>query len=164
MSEETRIPTEYSNFSNVFSSESMLELLEHTKVNNYFINLLDTKQPSYGLIYSLWPVELEILKIYINANIASSFIKSSKSATCTLIPFIQKKNNSFYLYMDYQGLNSLTIKNHYPLPLIDESLNYLGHAKRFTNLNLTNAYYQIKIRKGDKWKTEFRTWYSYFEY
>ena len=56
------------------------------------------------------------------------------------------------------------IKNCYPLPLIGESLDCLGHVKYFTQLDLTNAYYQMRIRKGDKWKTAFQTRYSYFEY
>ena len=49
-SEEIRIPTKYFNFSNVFSSDSTVELLEYTRINNYSINLLDNKQPPYGLI------------------------------------------------------------------------------------------------------------------
>ena len=58
----------------------------------------------------------------------------------------------------------LTIKNRYPLPLIDESLDWLGCAKRFTQQDLTRAYHRMKIREGDKWKTAFRTRYGQFEY
>ena len=50
------------------------------------------------------------------------------------------------------------------MPLIGESLNRLGHAKRFTQLDLTNAYHQMQIREGDEWKTVFQTRYSHFEY
>ena len=49
-SKETGIPTEYSNFSNVFSSDSAAVLLEHTGINNYSINLLDNKQAPYNSI------------------------------------------------------------------------------------------------------------------
>ena len=66
--------------------------------------------------------------------------------------------------MDYRGLNTLTIKNRYPLPLIGESLDRLGRAKRFTHLDLTNAYHRMRIREGDEWKTAFRTRYGHFEY
>ena len=66
--------------------------------------------------------------------------------------------------MDYRGFNNLTIKNRYLLSLISESLDQLGQAKRFTQLDLTSAYYRIKIKEDDKWKTVFRTWYGYFEY
>ena len=66
--------------------------------------------------------------------------------------------------MDYRGLNNITIKNQYPLPLIGESLDRLGRARRFTQLDLTNAYHRMRIREGDEWKTAFRTRYGHFEY
>ena len=56
------------------------------------------------------------------------------------------------------------IKNRYPLPLIGELLDWLGRAKRFTQLDLTSAYYRMRIKEGDEWKTAFRTRYSHFEY
>ena len=100
-SEETGIPAKYSNFSNVFFSDSAAELPEHTGINDHPINLLDDKQPLYGLIYSLGPVELETLKTYIKANLASGFIKPSKSPASTLILFVRKKDGSFHLCVDY---------------------------------------------------------------
>ena len=87
-SDKTGILTKYSKFSNVFSSDSMVELPEYTGFNNHLINLLNNKQLFYGPIYSLGPVELETLKTYIKANIASSFIKSSKFPTGALILFV----------------------------------------------------------------------------
>ena len=88
ISEETGILAEYFDFSNIFSSDSAAELLEHTEINDDFINLLDDKQTSYGLIYSLGLVKLEKLKTYIKANLASSFIRYSKSPASTTILFI----------------------------------------------------------------------------
>ncbi len=66
--------------------------------------------------------------------------------------------------MDYRGLNNLTIKNQYPLPLIGEAPNCLGRAKRFTQLDLTSAYHRMRILEGDKWKMAFRIKYGHFEY
>ena len=132
ISEENGILTEYSDFSNVFSSDSAVELLEYTEINNYPINLLDNKQLFYGPIYILGPVELETLKTYIKANLANGFIRPSKSSSGTPILFVRKKNGNLRLCVNYQGLNNLTIKNCYPLPLIGESLNRLGRIKRFT--------------------------------
>ena len=48
--------------------------------------------------------------------------------------------------------------------MIGESLNRLSQAKRFTQLDLTSAYYQMRIKEGDKWKTAFQTRYGHFEY
>ena len=88
MSKETGIPTEYSDFSDVFSSDSTAELPEHTGINDHPIDLLDDKQPPYGPIYSLGPVELETLKTYIEANLASGFIRPSKSPAGAPILFV----------------------------------------------------------------------------
>ena len=91
MSKETGIPAEYSDFSNVFSSDSAAELPEHIGINDHAIDLLNNKQPLYRPIYSLEPVELAMLKTYIKANLASDFIKSSKSSPGALILFVRKK-------------------------------------------------------------------------
>ena len=149
-SEETWILAEYSDFFNVFFSDSMTKLPGYTGINNHFIDLLDYKQPPYGSIYSLGLVELETLRTYIGANLASGFIKPSKSPPGTLRLFIQKKDGSFHLYVHYWRLNNLIIKNCYPLSLIGELLNCLGCAKCFTQLDLTNVYHQMRIQKDDK--------------
>ena len=86
--EKIGIPAEYSAFFNVFFSDSTAELLVHIKINDHPINLLNNKQPLYGLIYSLGPIELETLKTYIKANLASSFIRPSKSPAGILILFV----------------------------------------------------------------------------
>ena len=100
-SEKTEIITKYSDFSNLFSLDSAVELLKYTRINDHLIDLLDNKQTPYGPIYSLEVVELEMLKTYIKADLGNSFIRPSKSSVGTLILFVQKKNNSLYLCVDY---------------------------------------------------------------
>lgn len=64
--------------------------------------------------------------------------------------FDKRPNGSFRLFVDYQDFNNITIKNQYSLPIIGESLNCLDRAKQFIYLDLTNAYYRIKIKKDEK--------------
>ncbi len=109
-------------------------------------------------------MELETLKAYIENNLASGYIRPSKSPAGAPILFDKKPDGSLRLCVDYRGLNNLTIKNRYPLPLVGELLDRLGRARRFTQLDLTNAYHLMRIREGDKWKTAFRTRYGHFEY
>ena len=85
---ETGIPAKYFDFSNVFSSDSAVELPKHIRINNHPINLLDDKQLPYGPIYNLGQVELETLKTYIEANLANGFIKCSKSPAGASILFV----------------------------------------------------------------------------
>ncbi len=109
-------------------------------------------------------MELETLKTYIKNNLASGFIRPSKSPARVPILFDKKLSGSLRLFVDYRGLNNLTIKNRYPLPLVGELLDQLGRARRFTQLDLTNAYYRMRIKDGDEWKTAFKTRYGHFEY
>ena len=98
-------------------------------MNKHAIELEEGKQPPFGPIYSLGPVELETLKTYIKTNLANSFIRPSKSPAGAPILFDWKPNESLRLCMNYWGLNNITIKNQYPLPLIGESLDRHGQAK-----------------------------------
>ncbi len=141
-----------------------MELPENTGMNEHAIKLIDGKQPPYGPIYALSPVELETLKTYIKTHLKTVFIRLSKSPAGAPILFDKKPDSSLRLCVNYRGLNNLTIKNRYPLPLISDSLDRLGPAKRFTQLDLTSAYHRMRIREGDKWKTAFRTRYDHFEY
>ena len=141
-----------------------MKLPKNTGINKYTIELQDGKQPLYEPIYSQGLVELEILKTYIKTHLKTGFIQTSKSLAGAPILFNKKANRSLRLCVDYRGLNNLTIKNWYPLPLIGEALDWLGKAKQFTLLNLTSAYHQMRIREGDEWKMAFKTWYDHFEY
>lgn len=95
-------------------------------------------------------MELETLKTDIEKNLASGYIRRLKSPAGAPILFVRKDDGSLRLCVDYRSLNNLTIKNRYPLPLIGESLDCLGRAKRFTQLDLTNAYHCMKIQEGDE--------------
>ena len=119
----TEVPAEYSDYSDVFSAENAAELPENTGMNEHAIELEEGKQPPFGPIYSLGLVELETLKTYIKTNLANSFIQPSKSLAGASIFFDWKPDVSFRLCVDYRGLNNITIKNQYPLPLISKSLD-----------------------------------------
>lgn len=120
---------EYSNFTDVFSKKSAVVLLEHTEIKTHAIDLEESKQPYYGLIYSLRPVELETLKIYIENNLANHFIRLFMSSARTPIWFNKKPDGSLWLYINYQGFNNITIKNQYLLLLVSKFLDQLGHTK-----------------------------------
>ena len=97
----TKIPNEYANFADVFSPKLAVELSKHIEINDYTIELVDDGQSLYGPIYSLGLVELEILKTYIENNLANGLIKPSKSSAGASIFFDKKSNGSLRLYVDY---------------------------------------------------------------
>ena len=98
--------------------------------------------------------------------LAKGFIRPSLSPTASPILFVLKDNNpiALRLYINYRKLNDIIIKNKYPFPLINETLRQIAGVKYFTRLNLYHAYYLIRIREGDKWKTVFRIKYNLFKY
>lgn len=132
---------EYRDYADVFSPYLAIELSENTSINQYTIELIEGKQPPYGSIYSLGQVKLEMLKAYIKTYLKTGFIWLSKSPVDAPILFDEKPNGSFCLYVNYQGLNNLTIKNRYLMFLIGKSLNPLGSARQFSQLDLTNTYF-----------------------
>ena len=84
----TKVPAKYLDFANVFSPDLVSELPKHTEINDHAIKLVNGyQQPPYGPIYSLKPVELEIIKAYIKTNLANGFIRLSKSPAVTPILF-----------------------------------------------------------------------------
>lgn len=87
LTEKVTVLTVYNNFPDVFSKKSAEILQEKTGINEYFIKLVDSKQPCYKSIYNLSLVDLETLKSYIKTNLANSFIQLSKSLVIASILF-----------------------------------------------------------------------------
>ena len=77
--------------------------------------------------------------------------------------FIKKKDGSLCLVQDYCALNAMTVKNHYPLPIILELINQLQGVKYFTKLNIRWGNNNVCIKKGDEWKAVFHTNRGLFE-
>lgn len=157
------VPELLEEFSDVFD-ESVATHLPPRRPFDHTIPLEEGKVPPFGRLYTMSQPELDIVKDYIVTNLESGFIRPSSSPAAAPILFVKKKDGSLRLCVDYRGLNRVTIKNRYPLPLIDELLDRLRTAKWFTKIDLRNAYHQIRIAKGEEWKTAFRTRYGLYEY
>ena len=78
--------------------------------------------------------------------------------------FMEKKDKSLRPCIDFRGLNDITVKNKYPLPLIDSAFGPLHKATIFSRFDLRNASHLVRIREGDEWKTGFNTPRGHFEY
>lgn len=124
----TKVFGKYVDFVDNFSRKLAVELLEHIKINNYAIELIDNGKFSYNFIYSLRPMKLKILKTYIANNLANNFIRLFQFSVKTLIFFDKKLNGSLRLHIDYENLNNLIIKNRYLLSLVSKLLDQLGQA------------------------------------
>jgi len=101
---------------------------------------------------------------YINESLAAGIIRPSSSPLGAGFFFVGKKDGSLRPCIDYRGLNQITIKNKYPLPLLASAFEPVQGATVFTKLDLRNAYHLLRIRDGDEWKTAFKTPLGQFEY
>ena len=157
------LPSEYSDFVSLFSPATS-ELLPEHRPYDISIELQPGTSPPWGPIYALSNPELEALKKYLDEELAKGFIRPSKSPAAAPIFFVKKKSGELRPVVDYRGLNKITVKNRYPLPLINEMLTRFNHAKVFSKIDLRGAYNLVRIKPGDEWKTAFRTRYGLFEY
>ena len=128
----TKVLLIYADYADIFSFNLAIKLPKNTGINKHAIELQDDKQPPYWLIYSLGPIKLETLKTYIETNLITGFIQLPKSLASAPILFDNKADGNFRFCVNYRGLNNLTIKNWYPLPLIKKFLNWLDYAKRLS--------------------------------
>jgi len=94
--------------------------------------------------------KLQVLRKYLDEHLSKEFIRASSSPITIPIIFVKKPSGGLYFYIDYQALNAITIKNWYPLLLIQETLNQLNKARYYTKLNLIHIFNHLYIVKGDK--------------
>ncbi len=159
----SNVPTEYLNLKEVFSKSRAASLPPH-RPYDCAIELLPGTSPPKGKLYSLSAPEREAMKKYISDSLASGFIRPSSSPAGAGFFFVGKKEGSLRPCIDYRGLNSITVKNTYPLPLMSSAFERLQEASIFTKLDLRNAYHLVRIREGGEWKTAFNTPRGHFEY
>ena len=134
------------------------------KEGDHALNLVNGKKPPYNPLYNLSQRELKVLREYLNNALFQGLIRHFISSTGAPVLFVSKKDGSLRLCIDYQRLNKITIKNQHSFPLISETLDRLVGVKIFTKLDFKDAFNRLRIKKGDEWKTAFRTRYNHFKY
>ena len=111
----------YLEFEDVFNKSKASILPDH-RPYNCPIGLQPGKELPWGPIYNLSPSEVKALREYIDEHLANGFIRHSKSLAGAPIFFVKKMDGSLRLVVDYQGLNKITSRNRYALPLISSLL------------------------------------------
>jgi len=114
--------------------------------------------------YRMAPPELAELRKQLKGLVDAGFIRPSKAPFGAPVLFQKKKDGSLRMCIDYRALNKVTIKNKYPIPLVADLFDQLGHARYFTKLDLRSGYYQVRIAEGDEPKTTCVTRYGSYEF
>ncbi|KAI2658093.1 Transposon Tf2-6 polyprotein [Labeo rohita] len=157
------IPAEYQDLLEAFSRTKATHLPAH-RPGDCAIDLIPGAVPPRGRIFPLSHTESEAMNTYIQEELAKGFIRPSTSPASAGFFFIKEKDGGLRPCIDYRGLNEVTIKYRYPLPLVPAALEQLRSPKIFTKLDLRSAYNLIRIRAGDEWKTAFSTTSGHYEY
>lgn len=161
------IPKEYLRFLKLFSGKLDTGLPQHSSFDHE-IPLMPGTEPKFMKIYPVKPQHEQALKEYVEDGLRRGIIRASTSPAGFPVLLVPRKtrdgSTKWRVCIDYRELNRITIKNRYPLPLIKDLRDKLHGAQWFTALDLPNAYNLIRIKKGDEWKTAFRTKYGHFEY
>ncbi|KAL0154036.1 hypothetical protein M9458_050695, partial [Cirrhinus mrigala] len=157
------IPSEYQDLLEAFSPLKATQLPPH-RPGDCAIDLLPGATPPRGRIFPLSQAESTAMNTYIQEELAKGFIRPSTSPASAGFFFVKKKDGGLRPCIDYRGLNDITIKYRYPLPLVPAALEQLRTARIFTKLDLRSAYNLIRIRAGDEWKTAFSTTSGHYEY
>ena len=122
-------------------------LSEH-KSWNHKISLIKKVTSEKLSIYQLSLKELQELRDYLNSNLWKKYIQHFTSKAEYSVIFILKKNDKWWLYINYQKLNAITQKNRYSLSLIEKLQKRLKEVKWFMKLNIQEKYYKIYIKKS----------------
>src|ERR1700754_4577654 len=164
-STEQGLPSEYQDFADVFKEREGEAALPEHKPWDHEIPIEEGKTPNhYEGLWRLSKMEEDFLKDYIEKHLAKGFIRPSRSSVAHGVLFAPKKDGGLRPCIDYRKLNAITKKNRYPLPRIDELQDRLLGAKWFTAIDIRDAYYRIRMKEGEEWKTAFRTRWGLYEY
>jgi hypothetical protein len=107
--------------------------------------------------------ELLVLKKTLTDLLDKGWIRASSLAAGAPVLFVKKPGERLRFCVNYRALNAIISQNRYLLPLIRETLKRLAKARYYTKMDVRAAFHKFRIKKGDKWKTAFRTRFGLFE-
>jgi len=141
-------------FESVFAKKDFDILPEHRQWD-HAIELVPGLEPKSSKVYPLSPVAQKELDAFLEENLRTGQICFSESPMAAPVFFIKKKDGSLRLVQDYSALNSMIVKNKYPLPLISKLVSQLHGARYFTKLDVCWGFNNVHIKPRDEWKVAF---------
>ena len=160
---DQKLPCQYHDLRDVFSKASSDILPLHRRYD-LKIELEKDHNLGFSPLHQYSAEELQACKQYLIENLSKGFIDSSQSPFAAPILFVQKANGGLCFCVDYRKLNAVTHKDHYPIPLLDETLAHISKAKIFTKLDIHQAFHHVCIDPASEDLTTFRTRYGCYKY
>jgi len=131
------------------------ERMPTRKAWDHAIDLREVFVPKKDKIYPLSRVEREEVQEFVKDQLRKGYIRPLKSPQMSPVFFVLKKDGKKRMVQDYRYLNSWTIKNNYPLPLISDLIDSIGKKKMFMKMDLWWGYNNVRIKEGDEWNAAF---------
>ena len=126
---------------------------------------IETNGPPVHLPVRRTPDALKVvIRTQVEEMLAHNIIRDSSSPYAAPVVIVPKKNGESRFCIDYRELNKQTIKDKYPLPRIDDTIDALHGSKYFSTLDLFSGYWQIEIAEEHKYKTAFVCELGQFEF
>lgn len=150
--------------------EQFAELFEEPKGlppprnSTHSIPLIAGAQPFRLRPYRYNPAQKDEIEKQVAKILQNGMIQESVSPFASPVLLVKKKTGDWRLCVDYRRLNAMTIKNKFPLPVVDEILDELSGAKWFTTLDMSSGFHQILMKIQDRYKTAFQTHHGHYEY
>ena len=159
---ETMVPKRFHQWLKVFRKVESERMLVR-KVWDHAVDLKEEFKASKAKVYPLSRNKREEVQKFVDKHLKKGYIRPSKSEQILPVFFVGKKDGGKRMVIDYRKLNKQTVKNNYPLPLIMELVDNMGSKRVFTKMDLRWSYNNVRIKKGDEWKTAFITHVGSFE-
>ncbi|GJW71486.1 putative reverse transcriptase domain-containing protein [Tanacetum coccineum] len=138
--------------------------LPPTRLVEFQIDLIPGAAPVARAPYRLALSEIKELSKQLQELSDKGFIRPSSSPWGAPVLFVKKKDGSFRMCINYRELNKLIVKNHYPLPRIDDLFDQLQGSNIYSKIDLRSGYHQLRVREQNIPKTAFRTRYGHYEF
>jgi hypothetical protein len=163
-----KFPKELKGLERYFDNDEGTAIPSHRPGRNHAIPLEKDEQGRekdvpWGPLYEIFRKKLLILRKTLTDLLDKGWIQASSSAAEAPVLFVKKPGKRLRFCVNYRALNAIISQNRYPLPLIRETLKGLAKARYYTKMNVRAAFYKFRIKKGNKWKTAFRTKFGLFE-
>jgi hypothetical protein len=157
------LPEEYQEFARLFSDE----VADRFPLEREWDHAIDLKPGAPDAldckVYPMTRDEDTALEKFLDEMVGKGYIRSSKSPYTSPFFFVKKKDGKLRPVQDYRQLNSHTVRNQYPLPLIAQLISDLSGAHIFSKVDIQQGYNNIRIKKGDEWKAVFKTKFGHWE-
>jgi hypothetical protein len=164
-----KLPKKLKGLERCFDNDEGTAIPPHRPGRNHAIPLGKNEQGRerdvlWEPLYGMSREELLILRKTLTDLLDKGWIRASSSAAGAPVLFVKKPGKRLRFCVNYRALNAIISQNRYPLSLIRETLKGLAKARYYTKMNVRAAFHRLRIKKGDEWKTAFRTRFGLFKW